>query len=1019
MRPLKLTLVAFGPYAGKQVFDFSELGDNNLFLITGNTGSGKTSMFDAMCVSLFGESSAGQSGRLARDMRSDFASGDVQTEVIFDFSFGKNKFYRAYYAPEQERPKKRGDGFVKISAVASLHLLPDSGPPELLVEGIRDTKEKIEEVLGLDSNQFRQVVMLAQGQFRGLLEADSQSREKIFETLFGTQQYAQIEEKLKKEAAAIQGLHRDSQRNLTIILEGVGYESLQNLRDGIKKQQEEIVKLWQEEQQAEKIADTSQGDFDAGKSGNDKLQELTDSHVALKTLQEKADEFNLKNKMLQQAEAAARVSPYYHLRNTRQDEADLARGRWNVSSSELDKAKVECERVGDLLKTADRQRPEIEGKKRQRQFLEGKVPKLEEYLQAEINLKAAETQSTTAEDNYNKVKNDLENIRENLRDERQEIVELRKGDCDLDAIKVSGQAVRALIDTHKDISDIQTEIQNKAPKITLAEQVVEDQKGEIEKAKQRKKEAFDVWVEGQAARIAETLQSGHPCPVCGAIEHPDPQRHTANNVTEEQLIELDDQIVQSEEHLEKKQEELGNLQGDQNKRITRKETLEETFGNEKNTPLDVLTQRRESLKETYLEVSKNKESISELETKVIAQEKLEGENQEVLERRQDAWQRAKNEVVRLATVVATLEREVEEQYREQGVLTVEIKELTTQIKALENELKLAEENDRKASEIRTALSEQVGGATEDLRRCKEAFSEADNDYNIKLGASSFPNETVFLAAILSDDQVQELKIDVESFKTTLSKADDRYRQAVTVTTGLTHADLDELQKALDEASGEFNSRKETRITQQTILEAKEKEKRRAELEQKKIDALDKQILSLGRIAEVATGSNNKKTSFHRFILQTLLDEVLEVASSRLKKMTNQKFYLSRDDGLRDARKQSGLDLILTDTFTGTQRSVKSLSGGEGFLAALSLALGLSDVVQAHAGGIKLDTIFIDEGFGSLDPASLDQVIEVLNGLSDEGRLVGIISHVPELKQQIGAQLQVEEGVAGSSASFRI
>ncbi len=1019
MRPLKLTLVAFGPYAGKQIFDFGELGGNNLFLVTGNTGSGKTSMFDAMCVALFGESSAGQSGRLARDLRSDFSSGDVQTEVTFDFSFGKGKIYRAYYAPEQERKKKRGDGHVKISAAASLHCLPDSGLPQLLAEGVRGTKEKIEGLLGLDSNQFRQVVMLAQGQFRGLLEADSQSREKIFETLFGTQRYARIEERLKKEAAAIHDLHRDSQRNLTTILEGVGYESLQSLEGGIKEQQDEIFRLRQEEQQAEKIAAAAQDVFAAGKSGNEKLQELTESQTALKTLADKADEFKLKERMLQQAEAAAKISTFYENQKKRRTEATQAEERLAKSNRALDKAKVEHEQAAASLKTARTRLPEIEEKKRQRQVLEGKVPKLEEYLQTGKDLQAAEAQSKTSQEKYSKAKGEVEILRDTLKDSRQEIVELRKGDRDLEAIKAAGQAVRVLIDTHNDIHNIQAEIQDKNSSVTLAAQAVNTQKGEIEKAKQKKKDAFSVWLEGQAVRIAETLQSGDPCPVCGSIEHPDPQRHTGINVTDEQLSELDEQIVQNEELLDKKTAELSKLQDDQNKRLTRKETLEQTLGEEKETPFEILTRRRDALKQSYLDVSKNKDAINELETKITGLEKLDGDKQDVLEREQDAWKRAGNDVTRLATVVAGLEREIAEQYREQGALEDEIKKLTSQVKKLEDELTLAQDNDHKASEVCSALSEQVSGAIDDSGRCNAVLSEANNDYNIKLEASSFADEAAFLAAILSDDQIYQLKLDVESFNTDLARADDRYKKAVSDAKGISLANLDELQKSLDQANGELDKCKEIRITQQTILEGKVKEKERAEKEQQKIDMLDGKYQSLGRIADVANGNNNKRTSFHRFVLQTLLDEVLEVASSRLKRMTNQKFYLSRDDGLRDARKQSGLDLILTDTFTGTQRSVKSLSGGEGFLAALSLALGLSDVVQAHAGGIKLDTIFIDEGFGSLSPDALDQVIDVLNGLSGEGRLVGIISHVPELKQQIGAQLQVVEGVNGSSASFRV
>nr|MDA3904244.1 SbcC/MukB-like Walker B domain-containing protein [Desulfuromusa sp.] len=664
-------------------------------------------------------------------------------------------------------------------------------------------------------------------------------------------------------------------------------------------------------------------------------------------------------------------------------------------------------------------RPEIEEKKRQRQALEGKVAKLEEYLQSSNDLKAAEIHSVTSQENYLKTKKALETLREVLRNARLEILALRRNDRDLDAIEAAGMAVRALIDTHNEIRNIQAEIQGNAPKVTLAAQAVEIQKGEMQNAKQLKKDLFAVWLAGQAVRIAETLQPGHPCPVCGSIEHPDSQRHTGKNVTDEQLTELDEQIVRAEELLEKKKGELAKLQDEQTKRFTRKETLEQTLGAEKNVSFDILTQRRETLKETYLAVSHNKQAIETLEHKITAQEKLEGENQGVLEREQGAWQRAGSDVTRLATVVAALEREVAEPYREPGILTEEIKKLTMQIEDLENEQKQAEEKYRTASETCTAINEKVSGTTEDLRRCKIAFDESNSDYNSRLGTSSFSDEAAFLAAILADDQIAELKNAIESYSTALAMADDRHKKAVSGAKGLSFTNLDELQITLDAANAEFNQRKEDRIALQTTLEGKEKELKRAEQEQKAIDRLDIKYQSLGRVADVANGSNNKRTSFHRFILQTLLDEVLEVASHRLKKMTNQKFYLSRDDGLRDARKQSGLDLILTDTFTGTQRSVKSLSGGEGFLAALSLALGLSDVVQAHAGGIKLDTIFIDEGFGSLSPDALDQVIDVLNSLSGEGRLVGIISHVPELKQQIAAQLQVKEGLAGSSASFRV
>ncbi|WP_321391228.1 SMC family ATPase [uncultured Desulfuromusa sp.] len=1012
MRPLKLSLVAFGPYANRQVFDFSELGDNNLFLITGNTGSGKTTMFDAMSVALFGESSAGQDGRLARDLRSDFAQGDVLTEVTFDFSLGDGKIYRSYYAPEQERPKKKGDGLVKISASASVHAISSQGDSELLAEGVRFTKEKIEGLLGLNSNQFRQVVMLAQGQFRGLLEADSQSREKIFETLFGTQYYVQIEKRLKEQAVEIQRLHRDAQGKLQTILEGAEYSTLQAFKGGIKNLQQRMTDVIHKEHSAEKIRQRAQQNFDAGKSDNEKLKELETSQKALEELQNQASVYREKQNILQQAESAANILPYYNGRNTRQFEVTQAEKRLTENREAADRAKVEQELAAAALKVAHGRRPELEEKKRQRQSFEEKVVKLEEYLQSRKELKTAEDHDVTSKKKYLEAKNDLNALRHKLRNMRQEILALRKLDQNLDTVESSGKAVRALIDT-------QNEIQENTAIVNLATQRVETLKGELKKAKLLKQEMLSVWLTDQAVRIAATLQPGSPCPVCGSKEHPDPALHTDKNITDAQLSELDEQITLVEERLEHEQEALVLKQDEQNKRLSRKETLENTLGDEKNIPIDILIQRRQSLKETYLAVTHNRQAVLALEQKISAEEKLEEEIQAVLEQEQGAWQKAENEVTRQVTLVATLERELPEQYRESGFLTEKINNLALQIENFENEQQQLEEKYQLANEVYTTTKEKVSSAVEDLRRCETALSEAVNNYNSKFETSAFADEAEFLAAILTEDQIFELKDTIETFSANFAMAVDRHKQAVTETTGLVFADLGKLQQILDAAIAEFNQQTEQRVVMQTTLEAKEKELYRAEQEQKIIDKFDIQYQTLGRIADVASGNNNRRTSFHRFILQTLLDEVLEVASQRLLKMTDQKFYLSRDEGLRDARKQSGLDLILTDTFTGTQRSVKSLSGGEGFLAALSLALGLSEVVQAHAGGIRLDTIFIDEGFGSLDPTALDQVIDVLNKLSGEGRLVGIISHVPELKQQIGAQLQVREGLNGSSAVFRV
>ncbi|SEA47246.1 exonuclease SbcC [Desulfuromusa kysingii] len=1019
MRPLNLTLVAFGPYAGEQVFDFTELGDHNLFLITGNTGSGKTTMFDAMSVALFGESSAGQNGRQARDLRSDFAQAGTLTEVTFDFSLGRGKIYRAYYAPEQERPKKKGDGLIKINAAASLHAISLQAPPELLAEGVRSTKEKIESLLGLDAHQFRQVVMLAQGQFRGLLEADSQSREKIFETLFGTQYYAQIERILKEQAADIQRLHRESQGKLQTILEGTESATLQELKDAVLWQQGQLDQLQQAEKAAEEVTLVRQQAFDAGKSNNEKINQLATTRLVLQKLQDQADSYKTKKDHLQRAEMAAHILPYYQGRNTRQVEVSQAEERLKKNRSDAAGAKVKLELAVAAMKQIQDKRPAIEEKNRQRLTLEGMQVKLEQYSQSCRDLKAAEQHRTTSRHNYLEAKSDLDSLRQTMRDFRQKLVEQRHNDQDLDAIEAAGKAVRSLIDTHKDIDRIRQEIEDHRSHVNLASQTVANRKNEINKVKQEQRQKLTVWLSDQAVRIASTLEVGQPCPVCGSLEHPNPNRHSEHSITDEQLSDLDEKLARIEDLLEQEQQTLNRLQDEQSNRMTRKETLKQTLGDENNIPLEQLVQQREALKLSYQKVSAGKNIIKNLEEQVDTLEQREVQTDKTLEQLQSAAQLAEAEVTRLSTIVTALERDIAEPYRQPGVLLQQLNHLTQQIEAFDHELQQHDEIHQTASRLYTTTKEKVNGAEQDVNRCETALSDASSDYFSRLNTSTFIDEADFLAAILQEEARSELKSSIESYNAALALATANYKQAEMAATGIYPVDLEILQQSLEAASTEYNRCIEEKVTLQTTLEARTKELARAQQEQKAIDRLDIEYHTLGRIADVANGNNNRRTSFHRFILQTLLDEVLEVASRRLLKMTDQKFYLSRDEGLRDARKQAGLDLILTDTFTGTQRSVKSLSGGEGFLAALSLALGLSEVVQAHAGGIRLDTIFIDEGFGSLDPAALDQVIDVLNSLSGEGRLVGIISHVPELKQQIGAQLQVQQGLNGSTASFRV
>ena len=919
MRPEKLIMSAFGPYAGRVTVDLDKLGQNGLYLITGDTGAGKTTIFDAITFALFGEASG--ENRETSMLRSKYAEAGTPTEVWLQFSCNDKK-YRIKRNPEYERPKTRGEGFTTEKANAELYL-PDGN----VVTKLKDVNREIESILGIDRNQFTQIAMIAQGDFLKLLLASTDERKQIFQKLFKTQKYAELQNKLKSEASELNRSYEEINRSLKQYIGGIVCEEEHSdfyeaelARSGSMLTEEVVAFL------KRLIA----GDEKSEASMEKEKATIQDQLDSVKKRITKASEILSAKKDLQKNEEAYQAE---------------------TEKEKLLQEKLVCEQER-LSKTEE---------------IGTAITKLEVSLPEYVELSEKETLSQ-----HNKKRiEDNERIFENLQKSMVAYeTSIRAFEEELESLRNVGEEKLKLESEEKELESQNKRLKSLAQDFQSVKEAAERCeaacKTYIEKSDAFRRlnaiytEKIKRYLDAQAGILAENLKEGSPCPVCGSTHHPHLAVKQEEVPTQEELDAFQEKVKRAETEASKWSEKAGRLKGEY-------EAKESSIKDEISTLLGEFSfeDAQQTLKERLSE--------STTLTQVLTQNMIE------VQKRIDRKQAIEKELPRKRTELDDNKNKQNDLINESTKLAAENQALKERITALKAKLAFAsrEEAEKKILSLKSekqqiedaytlavkAVNENKGRITALVAARKEILKRIDSETDIDL------------------EQEKEMQVQLE-----------------------------QKQKELDARSKKTNSQ---RMANSRILGHMEEALEAGEQTGEKL----RWVKALSDTAN-GTISGKEKVMLETYIQMAYFDRIIRRANIRFMVMSGGQYELKRRETAENNRSQSGLELDVIDHYNGTQRSVKTLSGGESFKASLSLALGLADEIQSSAGGIKIDTMFVDEGFGSLDEESLEQAIQALASLTEGNRLVGIISHVKELKDRIDKQIVVKkERTSGSSITI--
>ena len=1013
MRPIRLTMQAFGAYRERTDIDFGELDGRTFFLIHGPTGSGKTTILDAICFALYGETSGDM--RAVKTVRSDFADAKIRTDVDFTFAVGKD-IYRVERSPEQKRAKMRGVGTMLEKPQATLWQVEENGE-KVLASNTRNVTEVIEAMLGFKCDQFRQVVLLPQGEFRKLLMAGSAERESIMQTLFRTELYEMIEQRLKEKASGVRKLFESVEQERKLILESADAESEEALLlkiDELKREESMLISLVAErltakEQAEAKLTEGKRIDalFTEAKNAEEAEKQATENEVQARPLREawqmamRAQKLSAAESYLGQEENTLRAKE----RTLAEQEKTLAKAQ---------SAQTEAERVYLAEKARENDRQQARDV---RSDLDKKTQIVRQLAEAQKVCLAAHRAMATAESemaNKEKACNTYTNVLADLRKQREEKLALAQDSAKLLQAK---DRLTALLKTRQDADALQREIDSEEKKRAQKEKDVLRADEEAQRAEEAARELELAWQRAQAGVLAESLEEGTPCPVCGSMHHP----HLAPSgeaPSEQARKEAKDKAESLRKSHVKENVSLATLVAHQEARAKKKEELLELLGDSADDA-KTLIEQTEAVTKRAQEAQKATEDAQGLKARIEKGETVLTETKEAFEAARERYQKASGEYRSAQAVVEERRSQVPAELMADGALEKAKREADKKIAELDTAWKNAEARQRTASDALTRAEADVRQSRASLAEQKQKCQDLLRTLLRDASALGFVSREAVLTASRTDKWLTDTEVSLKRTDEAAVTSRDRLQRAKQAIEGLVLPALDALTEAKDIAEkAHINAVRDLQTKQDAIRTQESNHQKIADCA-KRIDTLQEGYRVIGKLAQVSGGDNEKKLTFQRFVLSELLTEVAEVASMRLLKMSRHRYTLQRTDERARKNAAGGLELEVFDNYTGMARPVGTLSGGESFLASLALALGLADVVQSYAGGIRLDTMLIDEGFGTLDPEMLDFAIKTLLELQQGGRLVGIISHVPELKERIDARLEVLQTNKGSTAVFRI
>ncbi|GLP96648.1 AAA family ATPase [Paraferrimonas sedimenticola] len=1011
MRPIALTLQAFGPFADRQVLDFTKLGDNPLFLICGATGAGKSSLLDAMCFALYGATSSKE--RDPAHMRCDYAQANLLTQVEFEFAIGAQR-YRIERSPTQDKPKQRGEGVTEHKTQALLIQIHADGS-ETLLEASRasEVSKRCQELLGLDVEQFRQVMVLPQGKFRELLLADSSQREKIFSQLFQTQIYRRLEDSLKEQARAVNKQYHELKQQQVGLLASGEYDSEQALEEAIAALVPECEQLQQQAQACQTQATAAAKTLADAEQLAQLIARRSQTLAQSEQLAAQQDDIAQAQTRLELGLAAQSLASE---QQAHQQQTQLVQSLAEQASS-LQTQLVSAERAVEDAKRALAEGAELETQIHNYQRALQNNAELQQRWQRLAPLKQAATKAEAAH---------LESVRQKteLSEQLQTLsAGLSSAQSQQDALQplVAKQGERQnqwhrwqqLQRGFESISELRGALSHKQAELTQARGQYRQLQETAKAADQNAKGLQLTWHQQQAASLAQELADDQPCPVCGSADHPNPAV-SEQALISQQALEVAQQQAQASRDQLAVQGEIGA------KLKTEAESLEEQIEKILATSPELaqLTEAAlaQGLEHAQREAEASAQAAVQLEqlTKSLQADRQALDLAQQQQTAADSAERQAEQAWRSAqqTWQAAL-AEIPEDLRSEQALISAGQQLTTQLNATQARWSALQQAAQTAEQTLSAAQGQLQQVNQQQVQAQAQLQHTQTAWTQALEESQFSDESAYTAARLSSEQMQALRHKVDQYQAKSAEVAGALAQMEQAIDGRSAPDLAELSERNQQANAALIQAQEAHQSSLAKLDLAKALQRKLCASAERMAEVEKDYALVGTLSEVASGQSGDKVNLQRFVLSVLLDDVLISASERFYTMSKGRYRLLRKTERAKGNKASGLELEVEDGYSGLTRGVATLSGGESFMAALSLALGLSDVVQSYAGGIQLDTLFIDEGFGSLDPESLDLAVNTLIDLQSRGRTIGIISHVSELKETMALRLEVDAGKEGS------
>lgn len=1041
MKPLKLTMSAFGPYSGTTVIDFEKMGSSGLFLISGDTGAGKTTIFDAISYALFEKTSG-----LTRDVssvRSDFASIDIFTEVTLEF-IHKGKRYTVNRYPEQTRKSDRGKGVAEQKKGASI-LLPDGKK----LDSRNEVKSILSDILGgLGYDQFKQIAMIAQGEFLELLLADNDKRNEILQKVFNTELLRRTSYKLKEQELFLKNVNEDMEKSILQYIDGIkctensayypeiiNYKSAKNVNWipeilnclGLLIEEDKSIqgdlndKLGKLDKEREKLIKKEVN----GIAVNTDLDEKEMLQEKMQKLEDKKDEMQiLERKAVMGQRALSYIKPFEEKKNRLG--IVTAQLTDKVETGEKDRLCLE-----ERYKNAGHLYEEEFKKIDYRDSLNLYISNLEEILPQYDKLAELTDMEKRLINNKNRLdeaadlgKRDMESAKQRLAALSAELE--KKKDSPVLYINCRNQTENAqsfkrqLEQSEKEISEL----------IVLEEKLVnlKDAFLQTEKRYEACNREYELkqksFLREQAGILALTLEEGKPCPVCGSIHHPMAAIVPSEAPTEAELNLLKDKRNTLNDELRN-----AGLRVSENKKEfeTRSAHIAESLSEITKGQaiiglsglLDYIRGRLTELNHRIAELNQEADFLmKEKDRKELCEEELK-KTQETLEELNRKDTVLKEERLRAASDLAACRNELtltkqnlEFQSLEQAVLTIqekkkELEELRSRFTKAEKDFHDADSSLKTAIRLLKDYQEQLG-------QSKEDYDIAFREYTNKIREYGFQDEAGYKEALITQETIDEIMAGCKEYELAKQEMKGRLSKLKEKTGKKERVDVEAIQQNIRQLKEERTQwEKLQKDVYGRIRENREIMSRIKEI-QKERDIKSREYMDISALSKTANGrlEGKQKITFETYVQAAYFIQIIEEANKRFYEMSGRRYRLMRkEEG--NLQSATGLDLNVLDTWSGKIRSVKSLSGGESFMAALSLALGFSDIIQNYTGGIEIDTMFVDEGFGSLDAEALEQSIHTLNNLTLGSRMVGIISHVEELKDRIDKQIIIKKDIKGS------